>query len=519
MKYLALIFLFICCNTNAQNNPDAKRDYVWAFGAGEKPYNLYGSGFLDFNTNPPDTNAFDHDLNMYVTNCSVADTNGELLFFSNGMFVADCTGHVMPHGDSINFGYFYLKLLNNHFGYSIEQGIIALQLPENDSLFYLIHNKIEPTGSAPNYGPNIFYGLYLSIVNMKANNGLGDVIAKNQLIVEDTLGCGRITAVRHGNGRDWWLLAPEHNNNAFYRLLLDSEGIHVLGKLMIGDTNQDPYGYGQAVFSPNGEYYARIKGTNDANSYPIITISLYNFDRCHGILSNYMNLSFTDTIQGSYAVGIAFSPNSRYMYISGFFAVYQYDLYSPDIFSSRQLVAHYDGFQFSLNPSFFGIMQLGPDNRIYSFAGYTPFLHVIMNSDSGGIACNIQQHFLRLPYFFAGLLTIPNNPNFRLGKWEGSFCDTLSSVPAVENGNWLQVKAVPNPASEAIQFELSVMNNYRPLDLEIYNALSQKMDVLRITPFQGIVPYQVNRLVNGLYIALLRQNGKAVGRVKFVVNH
>jgi hypothetical protein len=354
---------------------------------------------------------------------------------------------------------------------------------------------------------------------MKRNNGYGDVISKNQLILEDTLGCGRITAVRHGNGRDWWLLAPEHNNNAFYRILLDPEGIHVLGKLMIGDTNQDPYGYGQAVFSPNGEYYARIKSAGNSD-HPIFKIGLFNFDRCQGILSNYIDLSFADTILHQAASGIAFAPNSRYLYTIGQYVIYQFDIENPDIYSTKVIVALYDNFLYYFNPSVFALAQLGPDNKLYVAAGYTPFLHAIENPDSAGLACNVQQHILRLPFNnSSGILTIPNNPNYRLGKWEGSPCDTLNSVPEVEYGNCLQIKALPNPASEAIQFELSVMNNHRPMELEIYNSLSQKIDLLRITPFQGIVPYQVNRLVNGIYIAVLRQNRKAVGRVKFVVNH
>ncbi|MBK9639178.1 MAG: hypothetical protein IPO63_15800 [Bacteroidetes bacterium] len=49
-------------------------------------------------------------------------------------------------------------------------------------------------------------GLYYSIVDLSFNGGLGKVVQKNVQLRNDTI-CDGVTAVRHGNGRDWWVIA------------------------------------------------------------------------------------------------------------------------------------------------------------------------------------------------------------------------------------------------------------------------------------------------------------------------
>ncbi|MBL0074056.1 MAG: hypothetical protein IPP34_20565 [Bacteroidetes bacterium] len=53
----------------------------------------------------------------------------------------------------------------------------------------------------------------MSIVDLDLNGGLGSVILKNYPIISDTLNCGKITATRHANGRDWWVVCHRVNTN------------------------------------------------------------------------------------------------------------------------------------------------------------------------------------------------------------------------------------------------------------------------------------------------------------------
>lgn len=44
--------------------------------------------------------------------------------------------------------------------------------------------------------------LYLTTIDMSLNNGKGQVISKNQIKIQDALNAGKITACKHGNGRE-----------------------------------------------------------------------------------------------------------------------------------------------------------------------------------------------------------------------------------------------------------------------------------------------------------------------------
>ncbi len=72
--------------------------------------------------------------------------------------------------------------------------LVIVPCPGNDSIYYVF-----------SVGVTSVYGLYYSIVNINANNGFGEVIQKNiQVMPDEQVDC--ISAVKHGNGRDWWVV-------------------------------------------------------------------------------------------------------------------------------------------------------------------------------------------------------------------------------------------------------------------------------------------------------------------------
>lgn len=88
---------------------------------------------------------------------------------------------------------------------------------------------------------------------MRFNNGLGKVTEKNIEILKDTLAYGRLIAVKHSNGKDWWVVTPRRRNNMFYILRLTKDGIVDTLTQSIGITpDYTTEGYGQIVFSPDG---------------------------------------------------------------------------------------------------------------------------------------------------------------------------------------------------------------------------------------------------------------------------
>jgi hypothetical protein len=286
---------------------------------------------------------------------------------------------------------------------------------------------------------------------MTKNFGKGEVIEKKSIISADTLKAGELTAVKHANGRDWWIINPGYHVTKMYkRFLLTPTGIESLGFQSVGT----PFwaGLGQAAFSPDGEWYARYNATGIIGMETFSFVDIYRFDRCTGLLSDHTHIQLEgeDGLPG----GIAFSPNSRFVYASNWDKIYQFDLESDDIEASQIKVAEYDGFTDTLNlGTRFFMMQLAPDNKIYINIPNHPssYLHVIDQPDSLGVACNVLQHHVELP--IRNAFSIPNMPNFRLGALEGSPCDSIISSVETPKEVLDEIKIYPNPTENILHLD------------------------------------------------------------------
>jgi hypothetical protein len=157
-------------------------------------------------------------------------------------------------------------------GYRLPQGALILPLPESTHLFVILHETL--IWSTEYY--DLAKGLYYSLVDMNLNGGLGDVVQKNILFNNDSLDPGLITAVRHANGRDWWILIPEFLHNRYYRYLLSPAGITLIGQQTIG-TASTIMELGVACFSPDGTKYVRFAATSINTPY---RLEVFDFNRC-----------------------------------------------------------------------------------------------------------------------------------------------------------------------------------------------------------------------------------------------
>ena len=395
-----LLFSFSCQVGFAQ-----KHDYYWPFGyASYSPLPDIGGCTIDFNSTPPAVFAEDRDMSFDLTIASICDTSGNLLLYTNGIYIANAMNEKIPGSDTLNPG----PLSNNNyqFGYLLTQGAIFLPSPNEteSNILYLFHETGEYST------PNLSFhssGLYYTIVDITMNNGVGGVIEKRVPAIESNLLIGKFSAVKHANGRDWWLMLPKRASNTYYRVLLDTAGVQVAGVQEIGWPVHPWDGVGQATFSPNGSKFARFNAISLEHG---ADLDIYDFDRCAGTLSNPLHLTIVDSCYGG---GVAFSPNSRYLYVSSTFYLYQFDMEAEDVLASKDTVAVFDGYEDPLWTVFF-LAQLAPDGKIYinsRTAGRT--LHIIHNPDEKGDACNVEQHAIQLPTYNAW--TMPNFPNYRLG--------------------------------------------------------------------------------------------------------
>jgi len=414
MKKVIILFFFInwICDCPAQ-----KHDYVWLFGYNSNPDNTnFGGSVIDFNFNPTDIYYEYRDINFGFTNASICDSTGSLLFYTNGIFIANTINEPMQNGDNLEIGSYHDN--PSIWGQLLVQGSLILPVPESENLYYLFHAPLDVGGYPTQYSSKTYY----SVIDMTLDNGRGAVIEKNVVAIDDILYPGYITATRHANGRDWWIVVRRYYTGEYYRLLIHPGGVENLGIQDAGPGLPHP-GVGQAVFSPDGTKYANYQTvTIEGGSF----LDIYDFDRCSGTFSEPVRINHIDS---AWAAGVAISPNSRYLYASSFVKIYQYDLWAENIGASKDTVAIWDGF--FVPPVFattFFLAQLAPDGKIYISANNSvPYLHVINNPDLPGANCDVCQHCVELPTYNA--FSMPNFPNYRLGALEGSPCDTLRQPP------------------------------------------------------------------------------------------
>ncbi len=188
-----ILFTSILIAQPYKTNPDYKRANIWYFG--------YGSG-LDFNSGNP-IPIFDGQVNDNWEGFStLCDTSGKVLFYSSPTTIWNKNHNIVSNGTG----------LLGHT--SSTQGSLLLIHPENDSLVYLF-----TTPSAVNLNT----GLRYNIINANLNNGEGEVIQKNKLLLTPTT--EKLTAIKHANGKDIWVIAHGYTSNSYFAYLLTKEGL------------------------------------------------------------------------------------------------------------------------------------------------------------------------------------------------------------------------------------------------------------------------------------------------------
>ena len=503
VRLLSILFAF---DANAQQYPlDHKRDYNWCFGYdAEAPY--WGRTVINFNSTPPDTSFYLADYDIDFENAGMSDTAGNLIFYSNGNDIYGADHQIIAYGDSINCCNAYFHG-NYGFGYPYIQGMMMLPAPGYPDRYYVIYKPAEENG------PDVLsYELRYTMVEKNTATGAYEVTEKEQVIFTGLLSSAALTACRHGNGRDWWIIQRRHNTNIYRMFLVGPSGIALHHSQTVGDTPVQHYG--QTVFTPDGSKYIMSGGHDYA--FDSAYIGIFDFDRCTGLLSNQTSYAFQDTVFG--IRGCAVSPNSRYLYFSLPLKLLQFDLQAPDWKSSETVVAEYDGF---VDTSFnwfggtpFQWMQLAPDGKIYITAGATTYLHTIDNPDEGGMACNVSQHSFRLASFNS--FSIPNFPNYRLGPIDGSLCDTLG-IDLVNNLSHQPVfdfdfSLHPNPGSD--QFTCTYNPLLRQAVIEVYDAVGRLQ--LSVPARASSTVVYTKALPAGFYTVNLVSEGKPLAKTRWV---
>lgn len=436
-KYFYIVFAILHYSVSAQKYDSKWLLGYWADGSGIP----YGINELSFSNSTVQLSWKNHKINFATTNTALFDSSGEVLFYTNGVSIWNGDNDTMINGKGLSPSN-YTNSMADH-GLNIAQGVIAVPSPRKKGEYYLFHETLKWTDS---YGERPLE-VYYSTIDINLANDLGAVTSKNNMIIVDTLDAGQITACKHANGRDWWILVPLLSGEGYYRLFLSPSGVQNLGIQITGDYHPTACS-SQAVFSPDGTKYARYDQGDWTDTLGFLNV--FDFDRCTGLLSNKRIDTIPHLSNFWGAAGIAISPNSKVVYVNDTYHMYQYDMTATDLAASKYLIGTYDGYQSPFGSTFYQ-GQLAPDGKIYWSCTYgEDVLHVIDYPDSLGAACSFRQHGIQLLSYNA--FGLPNHPNYYLGALVGSGCDTITTTQLITNN--LQVHVYPNPTYHYLSIEV-----------------------------------------------------------------
>ncbi len=439
---------------------------------------------------------------------NISDQNGNLLMSTNGIWIADATGDTMANGGGLNPGYYTSQFPK---GFAINNANIFLPWPGDNSRFALLHHTATLTGS--------FYlvrELFISIVDITMNGGLGSVIQKNSIVLQDTLVWG-MGAVKHANGRDWWIVMHKESSDLMYKLLFTPSGITSITSQHL-NLLPNPFGAAtQFVFSPDGEKLA-FGSTLNINGIWNHDARVMNFDRCSGLITNQLVVSLMDSAGG---LGIAFSPSSQYLYASTVKNMYQINMDTSDIVASVKLVAQNDLF-YSPSPPFqtdFFSYYLAANGKIYATSGNSvQHIHVINQPDSSGLSCDVQQHGVSLNGIW-NWRTVPNHPNYYLGAVTGSVCDSLGVGIQELQAHDFRMSVSPNPTNGSFRLLYLLPQNQSGV-MEVYDVNGRRVYAMNLPPWSTLQEVALpSELAGGVYSCVVRSGGQRASRKLVVIKN
>ncbi|WP_336516237.1 gliding motility-associated C-terminal domain-containing protein [Pollutibacter soli] len=358
-QIISVLVLLITLNCFSQ-----KQANVWYFG------NKAG---IDFSAGAPQ--ALDNGVMTTDEGCAtISDSNGKLLFYTDGRKVFNRLHKEMPNGSDLAGSV------------SSTQSAVIIKSPANDSIYYVFTVGSERQET----------GLCYSEVNLNRDGGNGAVVTKNIRLLSGAY--EKIGAVSHCNNRDSWVVGRRFGSSEYYAFLVTKNGVEttpVMSSSGISIGGAGVNSIGVLRFSSNGKKIAAM------HSYENDIIELMDFDGLTGKMSNPMLLRANPAsvparnITGVY--GAEFSSDSKLLYVSWYSTVLQKGLIAQfDVTSGRQATIQASlqhVFESKALPT--GI-QMGPDGKIYISCLYENYISVVNNPNVKGMGCNVQYQALKL---------------------------------------------------------------------------------------------------------------------------
>ena len=490
MRVLTLITILLASTLHSYSQ---KWDYQWLFG-----YDIeysgtpgFGLSLMDFNNGEVTIDYWDtanHNLGPEGSTICTKE-HGELVLFTSG-----CGLWNNMHESLIGGGTLIDDMtseINCPRFYPTYHSSIILPEINNDSIYYVLQKDL------------IISDLHNTVISTQLilhyikDSGEGFVLEESKIVLDTFLKLGHMTAMLNEDQDKWWLSVTAYNTNRHFMYLIGGQDtisepiIQEIGSIASG-VNWD---IGQAVYSPNGELFA--------NNTTINGVTLFDFNNETGMLSNYQEIHYPNM---ETAKGLAFSPNSRFIYVTTSEDFYQIDLEATDSVDQVYHIGHVRSFDTIGWPIGLGYMILGPDCRLYVSPGSTSaWLHVVHQPDEKGAACLFEEKAINTPTRLAHHL--PNIPNYHYPRG----CDPTIGwgLPVATEevvGEEQNVRLFPNPTRDKTSIQLNVNHQYDLL--EVQNLDGKRIHQQLITKGQLQIDLDMASWPRGTYFIHL--SGKVI---------
>jgi hypothetical protein len=446
---------------------------------------------------------------FYSNSSNISNQDGHLQIYTNGFKIINNQHQAIPNGDSLTY---FSNQIGTHgpfywypYGAPIPQTTLILPIPEHPDKYYIFENHLYEIPGVPLTS----YMAYNLLLHKVEKDSMGDYYAsiKNQLFIQDTLDIGMLSAVKHGNGRDWWVIVHRYPWVQYYKLLITPDSIYQ----SMGNFPGDP-GYidaGNIGFSKDGKLFGRVQQSTWFGR-------VYDFNRCTG---EFSNLRFDGALSPNMHSGNAFSPRGKYFYFSESNKIWRYDLQAANFAASKQLVYTHTGYVdpiFNL-PSNYWTMDTPNDGRIYIIGSSSIHRQSWIDFPDTPNVADVGFHH------YEYVLPRPNNgtntyhPNYHLGADIGCPCDTLNTtVKQIEETKPLGLKVFPNPTDELFTISYEALRENLG-SLYIYDVVGKEVHRQYLSPWSNKQHIDVSKLQPGVYGVRVFINGRTES-LKIIVN-
>ncbi len=344
----------------------------WCFGEGGLAKKTGNGILIHFTPKPQPADTCKWNNGNSITgfggfgNATISDAERNLLFYFDGGTVINRQHQRMANGLLLDASVF-----TSQVSLFVQPTVIV---PAGHEQYYVFYWVPVRQGNDP------AYDLTYAVVDMRLQGGDGAVVSKGTVLTRTT--CPRVTAVRHANNYDFWVITRDLEARGFQAFRLGAVGT-AIGSPMVSLAGQTlPASLAELKAAPNGRRLVCSALTRTASNERTGSVCVYDFDPATGQVGQELVVRSVVTaltnLAGGPLLSASFSPDANLLYTSELGAVaqqrrgndiWQYDLRlgtAAAIAQSRRLVSDvplppnaYDGI------SCLGL-QLAPDGTLWS---------------------------------------------------------------------------------------------------------------------------------------------------------